>query len=598
MREQLRYLGIKRSWPYVVGSQLVFWFLSWALYGFANPLSNHLLPGTAPYSGDRVQEVWFFSWYAHALAHGLNPFVTGMVNAPFGANLMSNTSAPLLGFAGAPITWALGPLATYNFFLHAGLALSATSALFAARRVGFSRLPAFVIGLIFGFSSQQTVQAQVHVFLVFQIFTPWIFLLTYELVTRRSLPRRQGILLGLAIGGQYLISAERVVITLVTIVIGLIVALPFSCTAPTRPDWRSIGRNSLYAALSAMMVGGFLLYYQTAGPDRTTGLVHKWSASQVASLKSFVLPDSYYVGWPFAPRAATAGSAILEPGAYIGVALAAVCIIAVVVHRRSRTVWWLAITTLIVLSCALGAQSHSIPTPGWLMGHAPLLNNILPVRWMLVGWAGIALLVGVGLQYAVTNWKIHRIRCAALCLVTAAGLVAICPAHTIARGEASVPVWFESPAALHGLAHGTVLEYPYPSVVNNLGMLYQALSGMNYSLVGGEVIVGSGPDGESLGARPLTPHMVPDFFFQAEGLTPTQWFDLALVNDYAPSALPSLDVAIADTRKFMVKNRITDVVVTRVGDYKWVESYFTFVFGPPTGGEGTVTWWHFPKKVK
>jgi len=587
---------MKRNWAYLVGAQLVFWFLSWALHGFANPLSDHLLPGTGPYSGDRVQEVWFFSWYAHALAHGLNPFVTGMVNAPFGANLMSNTTAPLLGFAGAPITWALGPLATYNFFLHAGLALTASSALFAARRLGFSRLPAFVIGLIFGFSSQQTVQAQEHVFLVFQIFTPWIFLLTYELVTRRSLPRRQGILLGLAIGGQYLISAELVAITLVTIAIGLIVALPFSYTARARPDWRSVGKNALYAALFAMMVGAVFLYYQTSGLYRTKGLVHKWSASQVAPLKSFVLPDSYYVGWPLAGRVPTAGSAILEPGAYIGVALVAVCVIAVVLHRRSRTVWWLAITGLIVVSCALGTQSYSIPTPGWLMLHAPLFNNILPIRWMIVGWAFVALLVGVGLQYAVTNWNIHRIRCVAICLVTAAGLVAICPAHTIARGEASVPAWFKSPAALHGLANGTVLEYPYPSVVNNLGMLYQAVGEMNYSLVGGEVIVGSGPDGESLGARPLTPHMVPDFFFQAEGLTPTQWFDLALVNNYAPTALPSLDVAIADTRKFMVKNRITDVVVTRVGDYKWVESYLTLVLGPPTGGEGSVTWWHLPKK--
>ncbi len=588
----------KKYLPYFFGAQIFFWTLAWALYGFANPFSNHLIPGAV--GGDRTQEVWFFSWFAHALSHGTNPFVTGILNAPHGVNLMSNTSAPLLGLLGAPITWILGPIATYNFFLHASLALSSTTALYAARRVGLARIPSFVVGLIFGFSSEQTVQAQGHVFMTCQILTPLIFLWSYEILTRSDLKGRRGIPLGLAIAGQYLISSEQLLISLLTVVVGFVVAVPFFHRSASRRNWSSVRQNFP----RALIVAGFLMavpmYYQMSGPLRTKGPSHEWVNALSASVMSFFLPQYYALGWPWGHRSVINNLAITagENGAYIGFALLAVCGMTVIAHRRNRSVWWLLVTTSFVLTLTLGGHSRTIPMPDRAIMHLYLFESILPIRFMTVAWAGIALLVGLGVQYAVMKWRRDRILPLALVALSALGILAICPAQVIAPVAASVPSWFSSPTAIHGLAHGTVLEYPYPSAFDDQGMLYQAMGPMNYSLVGGEAIVGSGHHGESLGARPLTPRLIPDLFFQAAGLTSASAFSLLTVNHYVVGPITSPTRAVGTVRQFMKENHITDVVVLPVGDFKLVRTYLTLALGAPRTESGKLLWWHLSQKLR
>ena len=47
--------------------------------------------------GDPAQEVWFVAWPAWAITHLHSLFFSGAVNVPHGANLLSNTSGPLVG---------------------------------------------------------------------------------------------------------------------------------------------------------------------------------------------------------------------------------------------------------------------------------------------------------------------------------------------------------------------------------------------------------------------------------------------------------------------------------------------------------------------
>jgi hypothetical protein len=51
-------------------------------------------------------------WTPFALEHGHNPFVTGHLNAPYGVNLLWNTSLLLPGLLFAPVTRTFGPVAT------------------------------------------------------------------------------------------------------------------------------------------------------------------------------------------------------------------------------------------------------------------------------------------------------------------------------------------------------------------------------------------------------------------------------------------------------------------------------------------------------
>ncbi len=58
--------------------------------------------------------VWSLGWWPHAVIHGLNPFVTHVLWAPHGSNLVWTTSVPGLALLLAPVTLAAGPGAAYN----------------------------------------------------------------------------------------------------------------------------------------------------------------------------------------------------------------------------------------------------------------------------------------------------------------------------------------------------------------------------------------------------------------------------------------------------------------------------------------------------
>ena len=57
------------------------------------------------------------AWPAWAITHGHSLFFSGAVNVPHGANLLSNTSGPLVGVVLAPVTWLFDPVTATNVAL-------------------------------------------------------------------------------------------------------------------------------------------------------------------------------------------------------------------------------------------------------------------------------------------------------------------------------------------------------------------------------------------------------------------------------------------------------------------------------------------------
>ena len=58
---------------------------------------------------DVPEEIWFLAQTPWVLLHGHNPLANDWLNAPVGVNLMDNTTMPLLGIVGFPITVLFGP---------------------------------------------------------------------------------------------------------------------------------------------------------------------------------------------------------------------------------------------------------------------------------------------------------------------------------------------------------------------------------------------------------------------------------------------------------------------------------------------------------
>jgi len=171
-----------------------------------------LLPGNYTLSkghGEGAFFLWVLRWTPYAVEHGLNPFVTGYLNAPRGVNLMWNTSLPLPGLLLAPVTLLFGPVVTYDILLVLAVGLSAWTAYLAIRRYVPSRVAAALGGLVYGFSPYMRAHSAGHVNLMLVFLPPVLLLLLDNIVVRqRRTPLRDGALLGLVAACQLLINEE------------------------------------------------------------------------------------------------------------------------------------------------------------------------------------------------------------------------------------------------------------------------------------------------------------------------------------------------------------------------------------------------------
>lgn len=571
------------AWPLVL-----YTFLSLALFGFRNALSNSYIVGGV--HTDMVQETWFLAWFAHAVAHLQNPFISHALNAPAGINLMANTSMPLLGIVFAPLTWVFGPLATYNFLLRVALIVSALAGRGVARRIGLSPWAATAVGLIYGFSTQQTVQSNGHLFLTFAPLLPWVLYTAYRLVIGEGPMRRTAVTLGLLLGTDFLISAERALIEVVAIVLGgLIAALIHRRHVVVTV--RRLGRVVPFVAGSLLVLVSVPLAFQVAGQYAVRGNPHSWIAAYRADFFSFVLPQHFSMA-PILGHKIFIERLTISPwenGTYIGVVLLAVCATGLWVRRRSATARWMALLTFGLTAMTFGpdllfhGRSTALYSPYKLLTYLPLLKNVAPVRYMMVVWFGLALFAGFAVDHFLQRPRRSLVTIAGLASVVL-GVVLISPAQAIPSFNTSVNPWFHTPEASRVLrAHSTVLFYPYPSWLVNQPMLIQSLDAMRYRIIGGQAIVNSGPGGQNWGVRPLNPHAVPDIFFQAyisDVVADPQ--QLVAANHWHLGALPSLADGQRACVQFVSRYHVNEIVVEKVRNWQVADRYLRAAFGPPT----------------
>src|SRR5215472_9344522 len=299
----------------------VYFVLACLIYWPATPLDANHLPGCA--CGDPEQQTWFLAWTSYALTHGHNPLVTSYLHAPWGANLAIDTSMPLLGLLGMPVTLLAGPVAAFNLLLRLGLAASGASMFGVLRRYVSWWPAAFGGGLLFAFGPYVANQAIRHLFLSFVPLVPlFIPILDDWLISRTRTPVRSGVLLGLAAAAQYLISAEILLTSAIIAAVGLAyLALRYRAAVAERIS--TFVRGVAVAVPVFLLIAGYGIWMLLAGPYRPVGPVHVLSGltRYHADLLSPLYPTGHQL---FAPAAlASAGNclpagATLEDGFYLG----------------------------------------------------------------------------------------------------------------------------------------------------------------------------------------------------------------------------------------------------------------------------------------
>jgi hypothetical protein len=474
------------------------------------PLDSSHLPSCA--CGDPEQQAWFLAWFPFALTHGLNPFYTYYLHVPAGANIAIDTSMPLLGVLGAPVTLAAGPVVTYNLLLRLGLAASGFSMYAVLRRYTTWWPAAFAGGAVFAFSPYLVGQARRHLFLVFLPLVPlFIPLIDDWLVRARRTPLRAGLAAGLAAGLQYLISPEILLASALFCGVGLLF-LGLTHRDLVRPRLRSFARGLPAAVLAFGVLAGYPVWMLLAGPGRPAGPLHDLAdlTRYHGSLLAPFLPTSNELISP-APLAA-AGNLLVaasktENGFYLGVPLVLLlCYLAV----RCRRMPLVAVSTVVaavafVLSLGpkltAGRQVLISPMPFALFAHLPLLQNLEAARFSLFIQLAAAIVLAAGLDRVRSEgWRAREparpARTGAVAAVGLAALVPLIPSLPFPSAPARVPEFFTSRAVRLLPAGAVALTFPYDRAPHNGPMLWQAVSGLRFKIIGGDAFV-PGPGGRS-----------------------------------------------------------------------------------------------------
>ncbi len=531
--------------------------------------------------GDPAQEVWFMAWPAWAMVHLHSLFFSGAVNVPDGANLLSNTSGPLIGVVLAPVTWLFGPVSATNVALTLAPALSAWGCFAAVRPLITWKPGAIPAALVYGYSSAiVTSLAFAHVSVTFLVIPPLLFTTLHEIVIRQEhSARRDGLVLAALLVAQFLISPEILVMCLLFTVAGLVVVMAVG--------WRQVRVRAGHALPALALASGvtvallaYPVWFGLAGPQAVTGVLFALAPISGVPFSGVLAPGRYAA---FTPEYVRFGGYLGRNGPppdYVGGGVAAVTLASVVVARRRALTWLLVFLTVLTLWLALGG--FLLSAPSWL-GHPwlpwralstlPLFKEILPDQFAPLVTLFIAFLLAVGLDalYVAhrrpSSWMARHLRgavAAATALVAAAALVPVFVTFdlpfTVVPVRTPAYLRLSAPALPSGTA---LLTIPFAVSGSAQPMLWQAVDDMHFRLAGAALKTPNalgGPVGQG-----------------APGSARRVLSDLTVVGGTPPTGTPA---QIATVRRALRQWQVQEVVIAGSSrDPVYASGFFTMVLG-------------------
>jgi hypothetical protein len=484
-----------------------------------NIWSSHPTSTTTCGCGDSSLFTWFLAWPAYALSHGLNPLYSTALFHPTGINLLSNTAEVGIGIVLAPVTWLFGPVATLNVALTLSPALSAL-AMFALLRRWTSWAPAaFIGGFLYGFSPFILISlTDAHLMLGMAPILPMLVGCLDELLVRqRRPPVVTGGVLGLLVAVQFFIGSELLVLLLMAAAIGVALMVIYALLH------RDVLRRKVHyavvataaAALTAAVLLAYPVWFALAGPGHLAGPV--WGPDSLISyggtnLKDYLLPSAPSAAFAALGHRLGGYQAPTLSGQYLGIGLLAVLALGLIVWRRDRRLWLFLTVGAISVPLSFGLQFHDW-TLWRLFVRLPLMDNIIPSRFLIITYLAGAVLLGLIIDHtyvSVDHWRgLHRfikpvsgsgrrtVGALAGVVLAAAALAPIAWYYSsgvpLTTQPVVLPAWFRT-VAPHLRGRQVILAFPVPFDLLQSAMTWQAVDDMSYDMVGG-----GGPD--SLASR-------------------------------------------------------------------------------------------------
>jgi hypothetical protein len=459
-------------------------FLAFSILFFGRGLAGHLTTAYIGRETDPGVHMWFFNWWRFSLAHGLNPFITDWVWAPLGINLAWTTCVPLPSLISIPLQLTVGEPATYNIIVTLMPPLAAFAAFLLCRRVTGAFWPSLLGGYIFGFSPYMLGQVLGHLVCIAVFPVPLIGLITLKRLDNETSAVGFAVMLAALLVTQFLCSVE--LFATVTLVGGFSLLLALAL-------FDSAARIRL-RRLIIPIIGGYLIstallspyFYYLLAFGHPSGPI--WPPSNFcADLIGFLVPRRT-IWWGSADFASAvsrrfAGD-IMENGDYLGVVL----IVFVEIFRRR---FWptpagkfLTILFLAIIIAAIGPTLHiagvqGLPMPWAIFQHLPLIENILPARFMM--YAFLILGVMVAMWFATSTAR-PLTKCVASAVILAS--IAPNPHASFWVSRLEIPAFFADRTYTNELEPGEII-LPLPWAQKGNSMYWQMQSDMYFRMAGG-----------------------------------------------------------------------------------------------------------------
>ncbi|MFR9778221.1 DUF2079 domain-containing protein [Micromonospora sp. MS34] len=472
-------------------------------------------------SSDQALFEWLLAFGGHAVTHGENPLFTHLLNVPDGVNLAVNTSITVYAVAFAPLTYLIGPPATFLVILTLNLAATAVAWYWLLSRylVG-SRLAAGVGALFIAYCPAMVSHANAHL----NWTAGWLVPLLIWGVFRLRRPGRAvggGIALGVLIAVAFSIAAEGLFFTALALAFFLLLwALHPARRAEARAALPHFLRGLGVTAVVAAVLLAYPLWLHFAGPQRFHGtgfdpLIH---SEDIAAYGSF--PRRSLAGW--AGLGTSLAPNPTEENSFFGIPLLllAVACFAFLWARADRafraTLTALGGTAVVfaVLSWGPKARWNGRRTdqllPFGVLDNLPVINAALPSRLALV----VAPVLGLLLAYTVDRLRSrpprHRTTELAWLVGFAAALLPLLPTPLLTSVREPIPAFITSGTWQRYVSPGGVLT-PLPLTVDVYpdGQRWQAYALAHrqgeFRIPAGFFLGPGGPDGRGrIGPVPRT----------------------------------------------------------------------------------------------
>lgn len=456
--------------------------------------------------GDANTFMWYLAWIAHCVVHQSNPFITNYLMFPQGVNLMWNTSVMIPGLLLTPFTLVFGPVFSFNLFSTLSLSISAFASFIAFNHFTTRKWPAFIGGILYGFSPYMIAQSYVgHPNLTFAWYPPVVFILLHLLIIKKtSRPWGVGIALGLATAIQLLTTEEIVATTAIGVVVLLfLLALRYPSKIKDGLLY-SIGPLTV-GLFVTLLLAGLPLYIQFFGPQAIhvplqTGNVYTTDLANLVTPTPFLNFSSSWARGIYSSFSGNSG----EWDGYLGIPLLIFILVIPFFIRKNPTIKIASLFSLIITIFSFGPQLHiagritSIHLPWDQIQNLPLLKNILPSRMMNLTFLSAALLIAVSLDYFKNKFNFKGIIggsiIAGLCFYP------LVPILKMQYQTNLTPKFFTTNTIKQIPAKSVALVVPY--ALSFLPELWQAESNFRYKIPQGDVLV---PTLQKTGVRAMPP---------------------------------------------------------------------------------------------